>query len=109
MEQCDRCGADIDNAGIDLAAVVHVLLANGSPQTFHLCNAKCAFEILPSTVFAAANPVALWYDRDPAQTINSQESEAIHEPRTAEPVATSQREHGEATPADTDETAHSDE
>ena len=73
---CDGCGGDIGNAGIDLAAAVHVLLADGTAKTFHLCNAKCAPEFLPRALFAglAANPVTFFHDRN-TSSLDQAESE----------------------------------
>lgn len=109
-ERCSGCGDGIGNAGIDLAAVVHVLLADGTPQTFHLCNAKCAPEFLPRALSAAlaANPVSFYYDRNTSPS-DQAESEVINEPRPAAPGSEpDQRQHGAAVAADPSETPRSD-
>lgn len=49
---CDRCGADVGNGSVMLAAVVSVLDDQGRVLNFHLCLANCASRVLTKAALA---------------------------------------------------------
>lgn len=76
---CDDCGDGVSNGGILHAVQMNILMADGTPRTFHLCNVKCAKVRLPASDFAAAaavNPVALWYERPEPPPIQAAKEES---------------------------------
>lgn len=51
---CDRCGADLGNAGLDKCAVISMIAADGMVANLHLCTTgeRCAQRVLTRKALA---------------------------------------------------------